>query len=134
MFKRFRRLRLNGSLRSMLKETSLDINDFIYQLFVVEGNGIKNEISSMPGVFQMSIDEILKECKELTQLGIKAIILFGVLDDDKKDSIGSDALDDDGLIARSIKEIKASFPNLFVIADLCFCEYTEHGHCGIIDP
>ena len=134
MFKRFRRLRLNGSLRSMLKETSLDINDFIYPLFVVEGNGIKNEISSMPGVFQMSIDEILKECKELTQLGIKAIILFGVLDDDKKDSIGSDALDDDGLIARSIKEIKASFPNLFVIADLCFCEYTEHGHCGIIDP
>lgn len=134
MFKRFRRLRLNGSLRSMLKETSLDINDFIYPLFVVEGNSIKNEISSMPGVFQMSIDEILKECKELTQLGIKAIILFGVLDDDKKDSIGSDALDDDGLIARSIKEIKAYFPNLFVIADLCFCEYTEHGHCGIIDP
>ena len=133
MFKRFRRLRLIESLRFMLEESFLDIKDFIYPLFVVDGKGIKNELSSMPGVFQMSIDEILKECKELVELGIKAIILFGVLDDDKKDSIGSDALDDEGLIAKSIRAIKKDFPNLFVITDLCFCEYTEHGHCGVLD-
>ncbi|HJE65990.1 MAG TPA: porphobilinogen synthase [Campylobacter avium] len=134
MFKRFRRLRFNENLRLMLKETSLEIRDFIYPLFVVRGEGVKNEISSMPGVFQMSLDNILKECEELQELGIKAIILFGVLESEEKDSIGSEALDDDSLIASSIREIKKKFPNLFVISDLCFCEYTEHGHCGIINP
>lgn len=134
MFKRFRRLRFNENLRLMLKETSLEIRDFIYPLFVVRGEGVKNEISSMPGVFQMSLDNILKECEELQELGIKAIILFGVLESEEKDSIGSEALDDDSLIASSIREIKKKFPNLFVIIDLCFCEYTEHGHCGIINP
>lgn len=134
MFKRFRRLRFNENLRLMLKETSLEMRDFIYPLFVVRGEGVKNEISSMPGVFQMSLDNILKECEELQELGIKAIILFGVLDQNEKDSVGSEALDDDSLIASSIREIKKKFPNLFVISDLCFCEYTEHGHCGIINP
>lgn len=134
MFKRFRRLRFNENLRLMLKETSLEIRDFIYPLFVVRGKGVKNEISSMPGVFQMSLDNILKECEELQEIGIKAIILFGVLESEEKDSIGSEALDDDSLIASSIREIKKKFPNLFVISDLCFCEYTEHGHCGIINP
>lgn len=134
MFKRFRRLRFNENLRLMLKETSLEMRDFIYPLFVVRGEGVKNEISSMPGVFQMSLDNILKECEELQELGIKAIILFGVLESEEKDSIGSEALDDDSLIASSIREIKKKFPNLFVISDLCFCEYTEHGHCGIINP
>ncbi|EAK7632042.1 porphobilinogen synthase [Campylobacter coli] len=134
MFKRFRRLRLNESLRAMVREHTLSINDFIYPLFVVNAKGIKKEISSMPDVFQMSLDEILKECKIISELGIKAIILFGVLENDKKDSCGSDAMDDEGLIARSIREIKKEFPNLFVISDLCFCEYTDHGHCGIIDP
>lgn len=134
MFKRFRRLRFNENLRLMLKETSLEIRDFIYPLFVVRGEGVKNEISSMPGVFQMSLDNILKECEELQELGIKAIILFGVLDQNEKDSVGSEALDDDSLIASSIRKIKKKFPNLFVISDLCFCEYTEHGHCGIINP
>lgn len=134
MFKRFRRLRFNENLRLMLKETSLEIRDFIYPLFVVRGEGVKNEISSMPGIFQMSLDNILKECEELQELGIKAIILFGVLESEEKDSIGSEALDDDSLIASSIREIKKKFPNLFVISDLCFCEYTEHGHCGIINP
>lgn len=134
MFKRFRRLRFNENLRLMLKETGLEMRDFIYPLFVVRGEGVKNEISSMPGVFQMSLDNILKECEELQELGIKAIILFGVLESEEKDSIGSEALDDDSLIASSIREIKKKFPNLFVISDLCFCEYTEHGHCGIINP
>ncbi|QOW63274.1 porphobilinogen synthase [Campylobacter hepaticus] len=133
MFKRFRRLRLNNNLRIMLRENFLNINDFIYPLFVVNGIGIKKEIPSMPDVFQMSLDEILKECKNICDLGIKAIILFGVFEPDKKDSCGSDALDHEGLIARSIREIKKHFPELFVISDLCFCEYTDHGHCGIID-
>ncbi|MBM0637346.1 porphobilinogen synthase [Campylobacter sp. VicNov18] len=133
MFKRFRRLRLNNNLRAMVKENSLSINDLIYPLFVVDGKGIKKEIASMPDVFQMSLDEILKECENIIDLGIKAILLFGVLQEDRKDSCGSDALDDEGLIARSIREIKKHFPQLFVISDLCFCEYTDHGHCGIID-
>ncbi|MBF7044220.1 porphobilinogen synthase [Campylobacter volucris] len=134
MFKRFRRLRSNKNIRALVRENTLNINDLIYPLFVVDGKNIKKEISSMPDVFQMSLDEILKECEELVLLGIKAIILFGVLEDDKKDSCGSDALSDDGLIARSLREIKAKFPNLIIITDLCFCEYTDHGHCGIINP
>ncbi|MCR8696594.1 MULTISPECIES: porphobilinogen synthase [Campylobacter] len=131
MFKRYRRLRLDESLRAMVRENKISIDDFIYPLFVVEGTGIKNEISSMPGVFQMSLDEILKECEEIINLGIKSIILFGI--PNLKDSIGSDALDENGIIARSLRAIKEKFPKLFVITDLCFCEYTDHGHCGILD-
>lgn len=131
MFKRFRRLRQNLNLRDMLRETNLSTDDLIYPLFVVNGDNINNEIPSMPGVFQKSIDEILKECKIAQELGIKAILLFGI--PDIKDSIGSDALSDDGIIARTLRAIKASFPELFVITDLCFCEYTDHGHCGVID-
>lgn len=131
MFKRFRRVRINQNLRQMIKETSLNATDLIYPLFVVPGSGIKKEISSMPGVFQMSLDEILKECEIVQNLGIKSIILFGI--PATKDSIGSDALSDDGIIATALRAIKAKFPQLFVITDLCFCEYTDHGHCGILD-
>ncbi|OCS02585.1 porphobilinogen synthase [Campylobacter fetus] len=131
MFARFRRLRINPSIRDMVRENKICVEDFIYPLFVVEGNGVKKEISSMPGVFQLSLDEILKECEEIINLGIKSILLFGI--PNLKDSIGSDALSDDGLIARSLRAIKAKFPELVVITDLCFCEYTDHGHCGILD-
>lgn len=131
MFARFRRLRINPAIRDMVRENKICVEDFIYPLFVVEGNGIKKEISSMPGVFQLSIDELLKECEEVVSLGIKSILLFGI--PSLKDSIGSDALSDDGLIARSLRAIKAKFPGLVVITDLCFCEYTDHGHCGILD-
>ncbi|CUU70810.1 porphobilinogen synthase [Campylobacter hyointestinalis] len=131
MFARFRRLRINPAVRDMVRENKICVEDFIYPLFVVEGNGIKKEISSMPGVFQLSIDELLKECEEVVNLGIKSILLFGI--PSLKDSIGSDALSDDGLIARSLRAIKAKFPGLVVITDLCFCEYTDHGHCGILD-
>ena len=131
MFKRFRRLRLNANIRDLVRETNLSTNDFIYPLFVVEGKGIRKEISSMPGVFQLSIDELLKECSELVSLGIKAIILFGI--PSLKDSVGSDALSNDGIIATSLRAIKDKFPNLIIITDLCFCEYTDHGHCGILD-
>nr|WP_315059360.1 porphobilinogen synthase [uncultured Campylobacter sp.] len=131
MFKRFRRLRINPAIREMVRETSVAASDFIYPLFIVEGKGVKKEISSMPGVFQMSMDEILKECEIVRNLGIKAVILFGV--PSLKDSVGSDALSDDGIIATALRAIKDKFADLVVITDLCFCEYTDHGHCGILD-
>ena len=131
MFKRFRRLRINPAIREMVRETSVSASDFIYPLFIVEGKGIKKEISSMPGVFQMSLDEILKECEVVRNLGIKAVILFGI--PSLKDSVGSDALSDEGIIATALRAIKDKFPDLVVITDLCFCEYTDHGHCGILD-
>ena len=132
MFNRLRRTRLNPLLRDLVRETRLDLDNFIYPLFVVEGEGVRNEIASMPGVFQLSIDEILKECYELKSLGIKSILLFGI--PNLKDSVGSDALSDDGIIARTLRAIKAEFgSSLLVITDLCFCEYTDHGHCGILD-
>ena len=131
MFKRFRRLRINPAIREMVRETSVCASDFIYPLFVVEGKGVKKEISSMPGVFQMSLDEILKECEIVRNLGIKAVILFGI--PSLKDSVGSDALSDEGIIATALRAIKDKFPDLVVITDLCFCEYTDHGHCGILD-
>ena len=132
MFKRFRRLRINETLRNLVQETTLNTNDFIYPLFVKEGNGIKNEISSMPGVFQMSIDEILKECEYIRTIGLNSIILFAI--PDVKDSVGSECLCSESIIARTIKAIKKKFPNMFIVTDLCFCEYTDHGHCGILDP
>ena len=132
MFNRFRRTRLNPLLRDLVRETRLDLDNFIYPLFVVEGQDVRNEIASMPGVFQLSIDEILKECCELKSLGIKSILLFGI--PSLKDSVGSDALSNDGIIARTLRAIKAEFgSSLLVITDLCFCEYTDHGHCGILD-
>lgn len=134
MFKRFRRLRMSENLRALVRESAVSVQDLIYPLFVVDGKGVKNEISSMSGVFQQSIDGILSECKECESLGIKAIILFGVVENAKKDSVGSDALDENGLIARTVRAIKQECPNLLVITDLCFCEYTDHGHCGIINP
>lgn len=131
MFKRFRRTRMNATLRSLVRETTLSTDDFIYPLFVRSGEGIKKEISSMPGVFQMSIDEILKECAVLQKMELNSIILFGI--PDVKDSVGSDALCEHGIIASTVKAIKKAFPSMFVVTDLCFCEFTDHGHCGILD-
>ncbi|MBU1659327.1 porphobilinogen synthase [bacterium] len=131
MFQRFRRKRLNKHLRALVRETSVSIDDFIYPLFVRSGKAIKTEVASMPGVYQMSIDEIIKECRELKSLGIYSIILFGI--PDVKDSIGSDSLCEHGIIASAIRSIKEVHPDMFVVTDLCFCEYTDHGHCGIID-
>lgn len=131
MFKRFRRLRMNATLRSLVRETTLSMDDFIYPLFAKSGEGFKKEISSMPGVYQMSIDEIVKECGVLQSLGINSIILFGI--PEVKDSVGSDALCEHGIIASTIKAVKKAYPNMFVVTDLCFCEFTDHGHCGILD-
>ena len=132
MFKRFRRLRINKHLREMLNETSLNKSDFIYPLFVKDGKNIKNEIKSMPGLYQMSIDEIIKECKELQKIGLNSIILFGIVE--IKDSLGSEALCENSLISRTIRAIKKECPTMFIVTDLCFCEYTDHGHCGVCDP
>ena len=131
MFRRFRRLRTNQVIRDLVQETHISTNDFIYPLFVREGENIKNEISSMPGVYQMSIDVILQECVELKALGLKSIILFAI--PDTKDSVGSEAVCNHSIIARTIKAIKKEHPDMYVVTDLCFCEYTDHGHCGILD-
>ena len=132
MFKRFRRLRINETLRNLVQETTITADDFIYPLFVKEGSGIKTEVSSMPGVYQMSIDEILKECEYLVSINLKSIILFAI--PDVKDSVGSECLCNESIISRTIKAIKEKFPQMFIVTDLCFCEYTDHGHCGILDP
>ena len=131
MFKRFRRLRINKNLRDLVQETKLSKDDFIYPLFVKNGKNLKKEIGSMPGVYQMSIDEILKECGVLMDMGLNSIILFGI--PDVKDSVGSDALCEHGIVASAIKAIKETYPDMFVVSDLCFCEFTDHGHCGILD-
>ena len=131
MFDRFRRTRINSTLRKLVRETNVSVDDFIYPLFVRSGEGIKTEVASMPGVYQMSLDEILKECKNLQTLGLNSIILFGI--PDVKDSIGSDSLCEHGIIASAVRAVKKEFPDMFVVTDLCFCEYTDHGHCGIID-
>ena len=130
--KRYRPLRIHPVLREALTQTRLDKRDFIYPLFVIEGSNLRNPVPSMPDVFQLSIDSLLEECKRLLMLGIRSILLFGI--PKSKDSIGSDALSDTGIIARAIRELKSAFgTDLLVIADVCFCEYTDHGHCGILD-
>jgi porphobilinogen synthase len=112
----------------MVRETTLSVNDFIYPLFVTEGKEVRNPIASMPGNFQLSIDELVGEVKETHGLGIPAIILFGI--PAQKDAVGSDATSDDGIIQRAVRAIKDGVPNMYVITDVCFCEYTDHGHCG----
>ena len=131
MFKRFRRLRINETLRGLVRETTVTPDDFIYPLFVKEGEGLKDEVSSMPGVYQMSIDMIVEECRYIRTLGLNSIILFAI--PDVKDSTGSECLCDNSIIARTVKAVKSEFPDMFVVTDLCFCEYTDHGHCGILN-
>ena len=127
---RLRRLRRNEALRKMVRETHLRIDDLIFPVFVRSGKGQKVEISSMPGIFQYSIDTVCKELEEVQSLGIPAILLFGL--PDSKDELGSQAYAPQGIVQQAIKEIKSSFPTLIVITDICLCAYTNHGHCGII--
>ncbi len=128
---RLRRLRKTANLRDMFRETFLTKNDFIYPLFVAEGANFKREISSMPGVFQFSVDNVLRECEELLTLGIKAVLLFGI--PDFKDEVGSSGYAADGIVQKASREIKKNFPEMLVITDVCLCEYTSHGHCGVIE-
>lgn len=128
--KRLRRLRYNPIIRDMVRETELSKNDFIYPLFVVSGNKVKKPVKSMPGVFQMSIDVVVEECKEVAKLGIPAVILFGI--PDHKDEVGSGAYDEKGIIQNTVRAIKKEVNNLLIITDVCMCEYTSHGHCGVL--
>jgi len=127
---RARRLRKNEKLRAMVRETALSANDLIYPLFVGPGKNSARPVPSMPGVAQLSVDRAVKECEEAGSLGIPAVILFGI--PERKDAQGSEAYADDGVVQRAIQEIKRKVPGLLVMTDVCLCEYTDHGHCGVI--
>ena len=130
-FQRHRRLRANAAMRALVKETYLHKEDLIYPIFVAEGENIRNEVSSMPGVFQLSLDNLGAEIDEVVGLGIKAVILFGL--PAEKDAVGSGAYHDHGIIQKATRFVKERAPQLLVVADTCLCEYTDHGHCGVVE-
>lgn len=129
-FKRHRRLRSSAAMRSIVRENYLRKEDLIYPFFVIEGENIRNEVSSMPGVFQLSLDKIVAEMKEVRDLGIQSVIVFGV--PNEKDEVGTGAYENDGIVQQAIRMIKEEVSELLVIADTCLCEFTSHGHCGVI--
>jgi porphobilinogen synthase len=118
-------------MRAMVRETSLRIDDFVYPLFAVHGRGVREPISSMPGQYRLSIDELLKECKDAASMGIPAVLLFGLPRD--KDPRGTEAYAEDGIIQQAVRAVKDTIPDLLVITDVCLCEYTSHGHCGVVE-
>ena len=125
-----RRLRKNENIRRLVRETKLSVDDLIYPLFIEAGEGIKKEIPSMPGIYRYSLDKIDEELKEVIDLNIPAVLLFGI--PSAKDEVGSDTWNENGVIQTAIKYIKDKYPQLYVITDVCFCEYTSHGHCGVL--
>lgn len=127
---RHRRLRQSAGIRGMVRETMLSVNDFVQPIFVTHGSGIKNEISSMPGVYHFSLDTLEEEVKEIAELGIPAVLLFGI--PESKDSVGSSAYAQEGIVQQATRKIKALYPDLLVVADTCLCEFTDHGHCGMV--
>ncbi|MCM3487936.1 porphobilinogen synthase [Alkalihalophilus marmarensis] len=130
-FNRHRRLRNSDSVRRMVRETHVRADDLIYPIFVTEGEGVKNEVNSMPGVYQWSLDLVDAEVEEVAALGIPSIIVFGV--PDVKDEVGTSAYHDHGIVQKAIRQIKSNHPDLTVIADTCLCQFTDHGHCGVIE-
>ncbi|NMM64653.1 porphobilinogen synthase [Clostridium sp. P21] len=130
MFRRHRRLRENKVIRGMVRETYLHTSDFIYPLFVVEGTNIKEEISSLEGNYHFSIDRLHEIVDEMREVGVRSVLLFGI--PDHKDECGSGAYDDNGIVQKAVRKIKELDPEMFVITDVCMCEYTSHGHCGIV--
>ncbi|OUQ57141.1 delta-aminolevulinic acid dehydratase [Tyzzerella sp. An114] len=128
---RGRRLRTNEVIRSMVRETVIHKEELIYPLFVVEGEGIKEEIPSMPDNYRFSIDKLMEEIKEIYELGIKGVLIFGI--PDHKDELGTSAYCEGNIVAKAISEIKKYYPDMYVVADVCLCEYTNHGHCGFIE-
>nr|WP_308691776.1 porphobilinogen synthase [uncultured Terrisporobacter sp.] len=132
MLRRPRRLRSTKAIRNLVRETKLQIEDLIYPLFIVDGENIKREIPSMEGVYHFSVDMLEDEIKELTELGIEHVLLFGVPDDEKKDCCASEAFNPEGAVQRAIRKIKEINPQMSIICDVCMCEYTSHGHCGIL--
>ncbi len=129
---RLRRLRRGETWRQVVRETSLSTDDLVYPLFVVGGEAVRNPVASMPGVFQLSVDLIVEEAREVHALGISAVILFGVPDEGEKDAEGSAGYDPEGLVPKAIRAIGEAVPDLLVWADVCLCEYTDHGHCGLL--
>lgn len=128
---RMRRLRRTEALRDMVAETTLSVNDFIYPMFVVEGDGVVEPVPSMPGIDRFSVDKLVEECHAVAGLGIPAVLLFGI--PAEKDALGRGAYDPKGIIPRAVSAIKKALPELVVVCDVCMCEYTDHGHCGILD-
>jgi porphobilinogen synthase len=126
-----RRMRRNEALRSMVRETTLSVNDFILPLFAVDGKGVKNPIDAMPGNYQLSVDNLAKVAKQAYDLGIPGVILFGI--PSTKDALGTQAYAKNGIVQRAVKAVKNKVPELVVITDVCLCEYTDHGHCGFVD-
>jgi porphobilinogen synthase len=127
---RLRRMRRTEAIRSLIRENHVDISDLVYPLFVIEGNGIKEEIESMPGIYRFSPDLLAPEVEEVSSLKIPAVILFGI--PGHKDEVGSAAYDPEGIVQQAIRAIKKTVPELIVITDICLCEYTSHGHCGVL--
>src|SRR5438128_267160 len=129
---RLRRLRQNDQLRAMVRETRLTPEAFVYPIFVCPGQGVRKEVRSMPGVFNLSVDEAVKEARETYSLGVPAVILFGL--PEKKDEVATGAWADDGIVQQTTRAIKREVPNLIVLGDVCLCEYMSHGHCGVVRP
>jgi porphobilinogen synthase len=127
-----RRLRRNEALRRLVRETTLAPDDFIWPLFVLPGKKVRNPVKSMPGVFQLSVDELVAEAQAGYEAGVRSVILFGI--PEKKDEIGSGAYDGDGIVPQAIRALKQRVPGMVVMTDVCLCEYTDHGHCGILKP
>jgi porphobilinogen synthase len=125
-----RRLRRNEKLRNLIRETTLEPRNFIYPLFVGPGEDKAQPVASMPGIAQLSVDRAVSECREVSALGIPAVILFGI--PERKDAAGSEAYDDRGIVQQAIRAIKETVPDLLVVTDVCLCEYTDHGHCGVV--
>src|SRR5436305_1708969 len=129
---RLGRLRRTEQLRSMVRETHLTPASFVYPMFVCPGEGVRKEVRSMPGVYNLSVDEAVREAREAHGLGVPAVILFGL--PESKDEFATGAYAEDGIVQRAMHAIKAEVPNMLVIGDVCLCEYTSHGHCGIVRP
>ena len=127
---RMRRLRRTPAIRDLVRETKLQLDDLVYPLFVIAGENIKNPISSMPGCYQLSIGNVIPEVREIVKLGIKAILLFGI--PAHKDPAATGAYDHEGIVQMAVRAIKDEFPDLVIITDVCLCEYTDHGHCGVV--
>ena len=128
---RMRRLRQSEGIRRLMRRTYLQLDDLIYPIFVSEGHNVKNPVPSMPGVYQFSLDRVMEEVEEIDRLGIPAVLLFGI--PETKDEVGSQAYAEQGVVQKAIREIKGKYPELVVITDVCLCEYTSHGHCGIVE-
>ena len=131
MFRRGRRLRVNSAIRSLVRENYLSVDDFIYPVFVVEGNNIKREISSLKGNYHWSIDRLGELVNELNEAKVRSVILFGI--PDHKDCVGSEAYNENGIVQRAIRKLRELRNDLYIITDVCMCEYTDHGHCGILN-